>query len=65
MKLHPYFKSLITTCSNYTPAQNCMNIVCDLYKSYPVVYLIYCCAVMKYSNAAALLPARGKSAIMT
>lgn len=32
--------------------------ISDLYKSYPKAHLKYYCAIMKYSNAASLLPAR-------
>lgn len=57
-RLQSCVRSLIATCGNYTQAQNCVNIFCDLYKSYPVAYLKYYHAIMKYSNAACLLPGR-------
>lgn len=58
IKTHVHVGSLIAAFGNYTEAQKCVNVSCDPYKSYPVACLKYYCAIMKYSNAASLLPAQ-------
>lgn len=57
-KIYSHARSLIATCGNYTQVHKCVNVFPDLYKSYPVAYLKYYHAIMKYSNAACLLPAQ-------